>query len=188
MKLCDHGLLSLFGLILDLRRFDLLPGQELPNASSVVLVSQSVQEDVDGGTGLSQDGGHLWRGQQREFRRYALASAVNVLDAPHHPELGRDQVGVLHGGVKGQDSVGPPAQQHGFQRSVGVELQRRVNGENGGGAESGVSNQRSAADGKETSAKVSVFIPRGMSQARDQVPGRKITPRARASRLWGRLL
>lgn len=57
--MCDHGMLSLFGLVLDLRRVDLLSGQELPDASSVVLVSQSVEENVDGGTGLSQDGSHL---------------------------------------------------------------------------------------------------------------------------------
>lgn len=57
--MCDHGMLILFGLVLDLRRVDLLSGQELPDASSVVLVSQSVEENVDGGTGLSQDGSHL---------------------------------------------------------------------------------------------------------------------------------
>lgn len=61
MKVCDLGMLSLFGLVLDLRRVDLLPGQELPDASSVVLVPQSVQEDVDGGAGLGQDGRHLQR-------------------------------------------------------------------------------------------------------------------------------
>lgn len=56
---CDHGMLSLFGLVLHLRGVDLLSGQELPDASSVVLVSQSVEENVDGGTGLCQDGSHL---------------------------------------------------------------------------------------------------------------------------------
>lgn len=57
-----------------------------------------------------------------------LTSTVKMLDGPHHPELRRHQVGVLHGGVKGQNAVGPPAQQHGFQRGVGIELQ----GERGG--------------------------------------------------------
>lgn len=46
-----------------------------------------------------------------------------MLHGSHHPELWRDQVGVLHSSVKGQNSVGPPAQQHGFQRGVGIELQ-----------------------------------------------------------------
>lgn len=41
----------------------------------------------------------------------------------YHPELGGDQVGVLHGGVEGQNAIGTPTEQHGFKRSVGVELQ-----------------------------------------------------------------
>lgn len=52
-------MLSLFGLVLNLRHINLFPGEELPDASSVVLISQSVQEDVDGGRGLGQDGSHL---------------------------------------------------------------------------------------------------------------------------------
>lgn len=60
------AMLSLFGLIVNLRHFNLLPGEELPDASSVVLVPQSVQEDVEGGGGLGQDGSHLRRkGVQR---------------------------------------------------------------------------------------------------------------------------
>lgn len=116
-------MLSLFGLVLDLRRFDLLPGQELPDAPSIVLIPQSIQEDVDGGAGLGQDGSHLQRRRQREFKRATLTLTVKMLDGSHHSELRRDQVGVLHSGVKGQNSVGPPAQQHGFQRGVGIELQ-----------------------------------------------------------------
>lgn len=119
--MCCHGMLSLFGLVLDLRRFDLLPGQELPDAPSVVLIPQSIQEDVDGGAGLGQDGRHLQR--RHEFKRATLTLTVKMLDGSHHSELWRDQVGVLHSGVKGQNSIGPPAQQHGFQRGVGIELQ-----------------------------------------------------------------
>lgn len=52
------------------------------------------------------------------------ASKIILVDGPYHPELGGDQVGVLHSGVEGQDAIGAPAQQHGLQRSVGVELQR----------------------------------------------------------------
>lgn len=54
-----------------------------------------------------------------------------MFEGPHHPELWGDQVGVLHGSVKGQDAVGPPAEQHGLQRGVGIELQRegKKNGE-----------------------------------------------------------
>lgn len=58
-------MLSLFGLILNLRSFNLFPGEELPNASSVVLISQSVQECVEGGGSLSQDGSHLQRGEKQ---------------------------------------------------------------------------------------------------------------------------
>lgn len=100
-------MLSLFGLILDLRRVDLLSGQELPDSSSVVLVSQSVQKNVDGGRGLGQDGSHLRK--QHEVNRATLKVTVKMFEGPHHPELWGDQVGVLHGGVKGQDAVGPPA-------------------------------------------------------------------------------
>lgn len=52
-------MLSLFGLVLNLRHINLFPSEELPDASSVVLVSQSVQEDIEGGRGLSQDWSHL---------------------------------------------------------------------------------------------------------------------------------
>lgn len=126
-------MLSLFGLVLDLRCLDLLPRQELPDAPSVVLVPQSVQEDIDGGAGLGQDGSHLQRRRQHEFKRATLTSKVKMLDGPHHPELWRDQVGVLHSGVKGQNAVGPPAQKHGFQRGVGIELRD----EEGGGGKKG---------------------------------------------------
>lgn len=92
----NYCMLSLFGLVLNLRHVNLFPGEELPDASSVVLISQSVQEDIEGGRGLGQDGSH-------------------------HPELGRDQVGVLHSSVESQDTIGAPAEQHSLKRSVGVE-------------------------------------------------------------------
>lgn len=57
----NYCMLSLFGLVLNLRHINLFPGEELPDASSVVLISQSVQEDVEGGRGLSQDRSHLQR-------------------------------------------------------------------------------------------------------------------------------
>lgn len=58
-------MLGLFGLVLNLRHFNLFPGEELPDASSVVLIAQSVQEGVEGGRGLSQDGSHLQKGAAR---------------------------------------------------------------------------------------------------------------------------
>lgn len=54
-------LIYLFGLVVDLWHVDLFPGEELPDASPVVLISQRVQEDIEDGRGLSQDGGHLQR-------------------------------------------------------------------------------------------------------------------------------
>lgn len=57
--MCDYCMLSLFGLVLNLRHINLFPGEELPDATSVVLISQSVQEDVEGGRGLCQDRSHL---------------------------------------------------------------------------------------------------------------------------------
>lgn len=54
-------MLSLFGLVLNLRHINLFPGEQLPDASSVVLVSQSVQEGIEDGGSLSQDGSHLQR-------------------------------------------------------------------------------------------------------------------------------
>lgn len=59
--MCDCYMLSLFGLVLNLRHINLFPGEELPDASSVVLISQSVQEYIKGWGGLSQDGSHLQR-------------------------------------------------------------------------------------------------------------------------------
>lgn len=56
----------------------------------------------------------------------------------YHPELGWDQVGVLHGGVEGQNAVRAPAEQHGFKRSVGIELQSQGKVGRGGGFEGGV--------------------------------------------------
>lgn len=41
----------------------------------------------------------------------------------YHSELWGDQVGVLHSSVESQKAVGAPAEQHGFQRSVWIELQ-----------------------------------------------------------------
>lgn len=49
VRLGYNCMLHLFGLVLNLRHFDLFPGEELPDAASVVLVAQSVQEDVEGG-------------------------------------------------------------------------------------------------------------------------------------------
>ena len=43
---------------------------------------------------------------------------------PYHPELRRDQVGVLHSSIESQDAIGAPAEKQRFKRSVGVELQR----------------------------------------------------------------
>ena len=54
-------MLNLFGLVLNLRHFNLFPGEELPDASSVVLISQSIQEYIEDGRGLSQYGSHLRR-------------------------------------------------------------------------------------------------------------------------------
>lgn len=59
VTLGNNCMLCLFGLVLNLRHFDLFSSEELPDASSVVLVAQSVQEGVEGGGGLSQDGSHL---------------------------------------------------------------------------------------------------------------------------------
>lgn len=64
MRFGNNCMRHLFGLVLNLRRFDLFPSEELPDASSVVLVAQSVQEDVEGGGGLGQDGSHLQGGQR----------------------------------------------------------------------------------------------------------------------------
>lgn len=64
--MCNYCKLGLFGLVLNLRHINLLPSEELPDASSVVLISQSVQEDIEGGTGLSQDRSHLQRQVQAE--------------------------------------------------------------------------------------------------------------------------
>lgn len=51
--------LYLFGLIISWRHIDPLPGNKLPNASSVVLISQSIQEWIEGGRCLRQDGSDL---------------------------------------------------------------------------------------------------------------------------------
>lgn len=58
--------LCLFGLILSLRYINLFPGNKLPNASSVVLVSQSIQEGIEGGRRLSQDGSDLYKQAQKK--------------------------------------------------------------------------------------------------------------------------
>lgn len=65
VTLGNNCMLRLFGLVLNLRHFDLFPSEELPDASPVVLIAQSVQEGVEGGRGLSQDGGHLQKGAAR---------------------------------------------------------------------------------------------------------------------------
>lgn len=59
-------MLSLFGLVLNLRHINLFPSEELPDASSVVLISQSIQEDIEGRRGLSQDRSHLQRQVQAQ--------------------------------------------------------------------------------------------------------------------------
>lgn len=158
VTLGNNCMLRLFGLVLNLRHFDLFPSEELPDASSVVLIAQSVQEGVEGGWGLSQDGSHLQKGAARirgllvrhNFSRAQPEDSIKMVSISqcwdfcisieghfrvwlfskgkavwvhYHPELGWDQVGVLHGGVEGQDAVRTPAEQHGFKRSVGVELQ-----------------------------------------------------------------
>lgn len=64
VRLGNNCMLHLFGLVLNLRHFDLFPSEELPDSSSVVLIAQSVQEDVEGWRGLSQDGSHLQKGQR----------------------------------------------------------------------------------------------------------------------------
>lgn len=58
MSVCDNEMLRLFGLVVALRR-DFLPSEELPDASSVVFISQSIQEHVEDGRGLSQDRSNL---------------------------------------------------------------------------------------------------------------------------------
>lgn len=67
--MCHYRTLSLFGLVLNLRHINLFPSKQLPDASSVVLISQSVQERVDGGRGLRHDGRHLQRGTRRGGQR-----------------------------------------------------------------------------------------------------------------------
>lgn len=74
-RLGNYCMLGLFGLVLNLRHFDLFPGEELPDASSVVLISQSIEENVEGGRGLSQDRSHLQRGVANITRVSALESA-----------------------------------------------------------------------------------------------------------------
>lgn len=59
MSVCYACMLSLFRLVLSLRHNNLLSGEELPDASSVVLISQSVQEDVEDGRGFGQDRSNL---------------------------------------------------------------------------------------------------------------------------------
>lgn len=183
-RLGNYCMLRLFGLVLNLRHFDLFPSEELPDASSVVLISQSVEENVEGGRGLSQDRSHLQRGAWTEqgcqrlrvhrcvfFAEIQAGTASKVLHfdycnllcdcrnlyisnikdsrlhplllrrwilPPYHPELGWDQVGVLHSGIESQNAVGAPAEQHGFKRSVGVELQSV----GGGGWEDGINMER----------------------------------------------
>lgn len=68
-------MLRLFGLVLNLRHFDLFPSEELPDASSVVLIAQSVQEGVEGGRGLGQDGSHLQKGASQNQRLVGVAFA-----------------------------------------------------------------------------------------------------------------
>ena len=55
----DYWVLSLFGLVLNLRHFNLFPGEELPDSSSVVLISQGIQEHIKGGRGFCQNRSHL---------------------------------------------------------------------------------------------------------------------------------
>lgn len=85
-----------FGLVLSLRRIHLLAGEQLPDASSVVLVSQGVQEHVEGGRRLCQDGSD-------------------------HFYFGGDQVGVLDSSIEGQHSVGTPTEQQGLEWSASIE-------------------------------------------------------------------
>lgn len=59
-------MLSLFELVLNLRHFSLFPSEELPDASSVVLIAQGIQENVEGGRGLCQNRSQLQTQSQTE--------------------------------------------------------------------------------------------------------------------------
>lgn len=59
ISVCNACVLSLFGLVVSLRHINLLSSKELPDASSVVLISQSIQEDIEGGRGFGQDRSNL---------------------------------------------------------------------------------------------------------------------------------
>lgn len=77
---CSYYMLNLFGLVLNLRYINLFPGEELPDASSVVLISQSVQEYIKGWGSLSQDWSHLQRQVQAQPGCYQAKSGFICLN------------------------------------------------------------------------------------------------------------
>lgn len=72
-------MLSLFGLVFNLRHIYLFPGEELPDASSVVLISQSVQEDIKGWGGLGQDRSNLQKQVQAQQGCWCLKRPQGAL-------------------------------------------------------------------------------------------------------------
>lgn len=63
-----------------------MPSEQLPDSSSVVLISKSIQEDIEHWGGLSQDGSHLKKQTNKQktqlaYRETKLYKSADMLFA-----------------------------------------------------------------------------------------------------------
>ena len=110
-----------------------LSGQEMPNATSVGLVPEGVEQSVEDRVCLGQHRKHLWReGLSKHFqplkppqprpRSTKRRRERGKYMFSHHSELRRHDLDVLKASVHAHEHIGTPARQHHPQRQLCVEL------------------------------------------------------------------